>query len=319
MKPAIAVVIGDPSGIAPEVCVKALATREPQARADFVLIGSIDAVRDAAEAAGLDLRFEPCREMPGERDERDVITVVDDGMLAKGDYTLGTASAAAGRAVDRWMHTGLELAARRAVAGLIIAPVDMTSFELAGINVDAIFEPRDVFILRSTGRLRTVPIAEHVMIRDVPAMIKTVTIANVIAIVDEQLRTWGFPSPKIAVAGLNPHAAGEEDVREIAPAVLAARSKGFDAAGPLSPDTVFRRGLLGEFDVVITMYHDQGQIAVKTIGLEDACAVYIGLPYVRVGIPHGSALEIAGRNRAQHATALHCMNTAARLVSGGNL
>jgi 4-hydroxy-L-threonine phosphate dehydrogenase PdxA len=157
------------------------------------------------------------------------------------------------------------------------------------------------------------------MIRDIPAMVKKDHVLHVITLVGEQMKRWGFTAPKIAVAGLNPHCAGEEDAGEVAPAVAAAQVLGFDVTGPLSPDTVFRAGITGRYDVVVTMYHDQGQIAVKTFGLENACAVFVGLPYVRVGIPHGSAMDIAGTGTAQHGTALMAMKTAAELAGANAL
>jgi 4-hydroxythreonine-4-phosphate dehydrogenase len=150
-------------------------------------------------------------------------------------------------------------------------------------------------------------------------MVTEANVLHVIALIGDQMRRWGFASPRIAVAGLNPHANGSEDAEQIAPAVVAARARGFDVVGPLSPDTVFRAGVQGRYDVIVTMYHDQGQIAVKTFGLEQAATVFVGLPYVRVGIPHGSAFDVAGTGRAQHGTALTAMLTAARLAAGSEL
>jgi len=157
------------------------------------------------------------------------------------------------------------------------------------------------------------------MFRDIPAMVTRANVLGLVLLIGETLERWGIAAPRIAVAGLNPHAAGTEDAAEIAPAVEEARARGIDVTGPLSPDTVFRRALHGEFDVVVAMYHDQGQIAIKTTGLEAACAIFIGLPYVRVGTPHGSAMDIAGRNKAQHGTMLTALNVAAGLAAGAGL
>jgi len=158
-----------------------------------------------------------------------------------------------------------------------------------------------------------------VMMRDVPAMVTKENVLHVITLVGTQLRQWGVPAPRIAVAGLNPHAMGVEDSAEIAPAVAAAREQGFDVTGPLSPDAVFRQASQGQFDVVVAMYHDQGQIAIKTSGLSEACAIFVGLPYVRVGVPHGSAFDIAGKGIANPGTMLTALNTACSLASGGGL
>ena len=179
--------------------------------------------------------------------------------------------------------------------------------------------PANSYLLRMSGKLRFIPLGEHVMIRDVPPMVTTAKVLEVITLIGTTLRSWGVERPRIAVAGLNPHAAGSEDAEQIAPAVAAAQAAGLDVKGPLSPDTVFRRALHGEFDVVVAMYHDQGQIAIKTTGLEEACAIFIGPPYVRVGTPHGSALDIAGQNKAQFGTMLTALNAAASLAGGHGL
>lgn len=319
MSKTIGVVIGDPGGVGPEVCVKALATEEPQSNADIVLIGSIDAVRLAAHLSGVDLTFEQAVLPLRGSARRGVVPVIDPGNLAAADITIGTPTKIAGEATARWVKDGVRYAEEGAIDGLIVAPIDMTSFHLAGIDMDAYFEPEHILLLRQTGLLRTVPIAEHILMRDVPPMVTRDRVLAVIGTVDQTFKSWGTRSAKIAVAGLNPHCAGEEDEFEIKPAVEAARAAGIDASGPYSPDTVFRRGVKGEFDVIVTMYHDQGQIAVKTIGLEQACGIFIGLPYVRVGIPHGSAMEIAGKNVAFSGTALLAMNTATRLVNGAGI
>ena len=152
--------------------------------------------------------------------------------------------------------------------------------------------------------------------REVPA---TVTQANVLALLrllDDTLKRFGLAQPRIAVAGLNPHAMGPEDREQIAPAVEQARAEGIVASGPVSPDAVFRQCIEGRHDAVVSMYHDQGQIAVKTAVFEGACSIYIGLPYVHLSIPHGSAYDIAGKGIAQHKSMLSAMLTAAKLASG---
>jgi 4-hydroxythreonine-4-phosphate dehydrogenase len=316
-KPLIATVIGDPSGIGPEVCVRSLAAGTLQQVGDYVLIGSLDALEDAARVAGADVRF---RKVQSARDARaadgGAIAVLDDGSLRRGDYTLGKPGANNGRAVYGWMRTGFGLVDAREAEGIVIASIDSTSLKLAGISVKSDMDPEGVWLLRCTGKLRTIPIAEHVLMREVPPMVKKDLVLRVILLIGEQMRRWGFAQPKIAVAGLNPHCIGEEDSQEIAPAVEAARAQGFDVTGPLSPDTVFRHGLSGRYDAIVTMYHDQGQIAVKTVGLEDACTIFVGLPYVRVGIPHGSAMDIAGTGKAEAKTAATALRAAASLAAG---
>ncbi len=316
MKPLLAVVIGDPSGVGPDVCVKALATGEPQALADVVLVGSRATVDEAAKTCGVALALRDVAAF-GDARSNDAVAVLDDGSLDRSEYVVGRPSAGGGRATYAWIQQTIAAAEAREIDAMIVAPIDRGSFRLAGITgVTEEMHPPATFLLRMTDALRTIPIGEHVAMRDVPAMVTQENVLHVITLIGEYMRRWGWANPRIAVAGLNPHASGPEDAEEIAPAVAAARANGFDVSGPLSPDTVFRAGVQGRYDVIVTMYHDQGQIAVKTFGLERACTVFVGLPYVRVGIPHGSAFEVAGTGCAQYGTALTAMLTAARLAAG---
>jgi 4-hydroxy-L-threonine phosphate dehydrogenase PdxA len=318
--PLIGVVIGDPAGVGPEICVKALAGGRPQARGRFVLIGNIDALERARAVSSLDVRFVTVASPAAARDVTGAIPVIDDGRLGPADYRTGEASAACGRATYARIGDAIASAERGEIEGVIIAPIDATSLKLAGYRTEAMPEmhPPNTYLLRITGALRTMPIGEHVLMRDVPRMVTKARVLEVILLLARQMRAWGF-APKLAVAGLNPHCIGEEDAEEIAPAVAAAREQGFDVTGPLSPDTVFRAGVAGSYDAIVTMYHDQGQIATKTVGLEEACAVFVGLPYVRVGIPHGSAFDIAGKGIAQCGTAVTAMTTAASLAAGAGV
>jgi 4-hydroxythreonine-4-phosphate dehydrogenase len=315
-KPLLAVVIGDPAGVGPEVCVKALATGEPQAHARVVLVGSRATIDAAARVGGVTLPLRNVASFAAARESEDV-AVLDDGGLASGSYTVGKASAAGGAASYAWIQRTIAAAEAGEVEAMIVAPIDRSSWKLAGITgTTDEMHPPGTYLLRMTGNLRTIPIGEHVPFREIAPMVTEANVLHVIELIGEQLRRWGFAVPRIAVAGLNPHANGPEDAEQIAPAVAAARARGFDVTGPLSPDTVFRAGVQGRYDAIVTMYHDQGQIAVKTFGLEHAATVFVGLPYVRVGIPHGSAFDVAGTGRAQHSTALTAMLTAARLAAG---
>ena len=319
--PLLAVAIGDPSGVGTEISVKALATGEPQRRSRVMLIGNHDGIVDTARTSGLDVRFQRVADPAEARAVNGgAIPVFDDGSVRMGDYTIGKPSAAGGRATAGWIDRAVTWAEAGAIDGFIIAPVDSSSFKLAGFTKSPpSMHPPNTFLLRMSGKLRMIPIGEHVMMRDIPAMVTKANVLHVILLIGETLKRWGVAEPRIAVAGLNPHAAGAEDAEEIAPAVAEARARGLDVKGPLSPDTVFRRAMHGEFDVVVAMYHDQGQIAIKTTGLEEACAIFIGLPYVRVGTPHGSAFDIAGQGKAQHGTMLTALNAAASLASGAGL
>lgn len=318
--PLLAAPIGDPSGIGPEVFVKALATGEPQSKARVVLVGSVETLERAARACGVAMHFRRVAAVAEAGSADGTIAVLDPGNLAPGDYRIGEASAAGGRASFEWLRATLDLAEAGAIDACVIGPINRQAFKQAGIlgATDEMLPPR-TFQFRVNGPLRFVPISEHVKMRDVPALVTTALVLEVIVLMDETLRRWGFPRPRLGVAGLNPHCAGEEDVEQIEPAVSAARARGIDASGPVSPDAIFRQAAQGRYDAVIAMYHDQGQIAIKTAAFEGACTIFVGLPYVRVGIPHGTAYDIAGTGKAQHRTVLAAMNTAASLAAGAGL
>jgi 4-hydroxythreonine-4-phosphate dehydrogenase len=313
--PVVAATIGDPAGIGPEVCAKAAASPELQERCRPLLIGDADAVRKAMALSGIDL---PLRAMKTLSEfTKNSIHVLDPGGVTPGYYTVGKPSAAAGSAVLDWIRLGSELGARGEIHGLIMGPVDGDSLKLSGKlkDIDDL-QPPGTYMLRISGALRVVPITEHIRMREVVATVKTPRVLELIRMLDANLRKWGLHKPRIAVAGLNPHALFEEDREEIAPAVKLARADGIDANGPIAPDSVFRMTLEGRYDAVVTMYHDQGQIAVKTAAFEGACTIYMGLPYVLLNVPHGSAFDIAGKGVAQHRSMLAAMNTAAALAAG---
>ncbi|MEA3220676.1 PdxA family dehydrogenase [Immundisolibacter sp.] len=317
MPPVVATVIGDPCGVGPEVVLKALATGQPQAVSRPLLIGSLAALEKTRAACGIDVALRAVADSADARYEPGVIDVLDPVPLDPAQLVFGRASAACGEAVLHWLETAERLGRAGAVQASIMAPVDSTAIRLTGKLKDLDdLQPAGTWLLRVSGALRVVPIAEHVLMRDVPA---TVTQANVLALLrllDDTLKRYGLAQPRIAVAGLNPHAMGPEDREQIAPAVEQARAEGIVASGPVSPDAVFRQCIEGRHDAVVSMYHDQGQIAVKTAVFEGACSIYIGLPYVHLSIPHGSAYDIAGKGIAQHKSMLSAMLTAAALAAG---
>lgn len=315
--PIIATMIGDPAGVGPEVAVKALASGLPQQGSRPLLIGSIAAVERAIAYAGVALQVRAIPDIGQAIFHPDVVDVLDPGTLAPDEFITGKPSAASGRAVRAWLELSTRLAERGGVAGWIMAPIDRTSLKLGvGMADDEESGPPGSFLFRISGGLRVVPISEHIRLRDVAATITQERVFALIMLVHQTLERWGLRAPRIAVAGLNPHARGEEEQNAIRPAVEQARQLGITVHGPVSPDAVFRQCVEAQHDVVVSMYHDQGQIALKTSAFEGACSVYLGVPYVHLTVPHGSAFDIAGRGIAQHYSMLTAMTTAAALASG---
>lgn len=315
--PIIAAMTGDPAGVGPEVCVQAVASGELDGLCRPILIGEQAAVLRSAKLYGVNrpvVRIADPAEAPS---GPGTIAVIDSGSISAADYTVGKPSAAAGRAVVEWIRLAERFGGDQRIDGLVLGPVDSSSLKLGGVvrDIDDL-QPPGTFMFRISGKIRAVPITEHIRIRDIPATVTKERILHVLRMLDENLRKWGLPHPRIAVAGLNPHAMFEEDRELVAPAVEEGRRLGIDASGPISPDSVFRMALEGRNDAVLTMYHDQGQIAVKTAAFAGACTIYMGLPFVMLNVPHGTAFDIAGQGKAQHYSILAAMKTAAALASG---
>ncbi len=313
----IATVIGDPAGIGPEVCVKALAADSRRHPVRHLLIGSIDAVRVAAAASGITSPIYKVDSPDAVSGAAGEIAVLDPGTLARAAWDIGQPGAASGRAVMEWIRLAEQLARNGEIDGWIMAPVDSQSLKSSGEikSIDDL-QPAGTYLLRVSPSLRIVPISEHISIAEVPATVSAGAVSALIALVDQTFRRWGVDAPRIGVAGLNPHAMGSEEGREIAPAVERERAAGRQVEGPVSPDSIFRLAMEGRYDVVISMYHDQGQIALKTAAFEGACTIFIGLDYVHLTVPHGSAMAIAGQGIAQYASMAAAMKMAESLCAG---
>jgi len=314
--PTIAVMMGDPAGIGPEVCVKALSEKAIQRKCHPFLIGSAYVVQKAIQLCGLNVPVHRI-DTPSQSRLHSGICVLDPGDTKGEDFIWGHPSAIAGKAVVSWQRLGEQMGRNKEIDGLVLGPIDSNSIALGGMvsHVDDL-QPSGTYMLRISGKLKVVPISEHIRFKDILSTVQPDHIFKVIKLLHESLSKWGIAHPRIAVAGINPHAMFEEDKTHVAPAVDLARKIGIDALGPIAPDSVFRMNLDGKYDAVVSMYHDQGQVAVKTAVFEGACTIYIGLPYVMINVPHGSAFDIAGKGVAQPSSLVAAVNTASHLASG---
>lgn len=314
--PVIGMMIGDPAGIGPEVCVRTAASAALADVCRPVLIGDVGVVRRAADICGVSVAFQAVDDT-AQQLPPNTVGVVDPGGFDLGACAFGVASAASGNAVLGWIERGETLGREGRLQGLVMGPVESASIKATGRiqDIDEL-QPAGTYMLRMSGNLRVVPLTEHVTLTDAIAAATPDRIFEVIALADKTLRSWGFAQPRIAVAGINPHAQFPQDKERVGPAVECAKAAGIDAQGPLVPDAVFRQCIAGQWDVVVTMFHDQGQIALKTVGFAGACTVYIPLPFVMLNVPHGTAYDIAGKGVAQHASMLSAVKTAAALALG---
>ena len=315
--PLVATMVGDPCGIGPEVCAKALTMDSVWSSGRILLVGSSESVEAAIRQSVLPLTVHAIRDIAEARFRRGEVDVLDINPLRAEAITVGRASAPCGRAVLEWLATVDALATGGVADACVIGPVNSDALMSTGAiaSVDDL-QPAGTFLLRVGGKLRIVAISEHLPLNNVSSSVSLERILKVLKITDQALRRWGVSVPRLVVAGLNPHAHGEEEREEIAPAVAAARKIGIVVTGPVSPDAVFRQCNEGRYDVVVSMYHDQGQIALKTVPNVGAWTVYLGAPTVRVTMPHGTAFDIAGKGVADPLSMAGAMRAAGRLVSG---
>lgn len=324
--PLLAVTMGDPAGIGPEVCLKALADPQTAGVARCLLVGPEAVARETTARLGIPVRVERVRDVDRGWGTG-CISVLDVGALPPEEVSPGRLSALAGRAAVAAVEAAARLAMEGSVDAIVTAPLNKEAIHLAGSPypghtemLAALTGARRATMLLLTRALRVVHVSVHVSLREAIARVRRENVAAAIELALEAACELGVEEPRIAVAGLNPHAGegglfGSEDVEEIAPAVEAARAAGRRVTGPLPPDTVFLRASRGEFDFVVAMYHDQGHIAVKMFGLEGGVNVTLGLPIIRTSVDHGTAFDIAGKGIAQHASMVEAIRVAAQMVS----
>jgi len=330
--PPLAITMGDACGIGPEIVLKACAAllRAPSP-APLVVYG--DAGLLAREAAALDLALDV---VPVSGPAQAAAVIAAAGARARmpvvacsalpADLPRGRVDARAGRAA----YDAIVSASRAAIAGqvsaVVTAPIHKEAIAAAGVrhpgHTEILAELTgvpDVRMMLVNDELRTILVTIHVPLRAAIDAITREAVRDTIAIADAGLRRLGIAQPRIAVAGLNPHAGegglmGREEIDTIAPAIAEARAAGIDATGPWPGDTVFMRARgFREFDVVVAMYHDQGLIPVKYLGIDTGVNVTVGLPFVRTSVDHGTAFDIAGRGLADHRSLLAAIETARRL------
>ncbi len=301
--------MGDPSGIGPEIILKTALQRSATYR--LVVLGDVATLTETAQHLGLSLRVQPWRLSDSYPSDIDVLPVLELSQLDTAYRQPGRPTAAGGEASYQYVETGVQLALRGAIHGLVTAPISKTMWHAAGrmypghteLLADLTKTP-DVRMMLAGARLRVILVTTHLALAQAPHALSIARILKTIAMTAQHLaRFHGMLRPRLAVAGLNPHAGengafGDEEIRVIRPAVQQACAAGIAAHGPFPADTVFVRAVRGEFDGVICMYHDQGLIPLKLLSWEEGVNVTIGLPIVRTSPDHGTAFDIAGQGKA---------------------
>lgn len=337
-RPIVGITMGDAAGIGPEVTVKALLRPEIRAICRPVIVGPARIARRAAEVLGSKAVIRPVSRIEECTFSPDVMEVYDVPLEpADADVPFGQLSAVCGAGAYQSVAKVIELALADEIDATVTGPLNKEALHQAGYSYAghteiyaALTHTPNYAMLLAEGPLRIIHVSTHVSLRNACDLVKKERVLSVIELADEACRSFGIEKPRVAVAGLNPHAGeggmfGEEEITEIIPAVEAARRKGLDVTGPLPPDTVFSKAAGGMYDVVVAMYHDQGHIALKVVGFRcdgetgrfssvSGVNITLGLPIIRVSVDHGTAFDCAGKGIATDESMVNAITYAVNMA-----
>jgi 4-hydroxythreonine-4-phosphate dehydrogenase len=324
--PLLALTLGDPAGIGPEIVVRSMADVEVRAAGRCLAVGDAAAVRRALEVCGLDWSVRAVGDPAEAEFTEGVVDVLDTGALDGALPEYGRVAKEAGQAAVAAIERATEVAMSGAVDAVVTAPINKEAIWAAGSEhlghtemlaaLTGVRRSTTMFLVRDLKIFFT---TRHTSLRTALDQLDVATVRQAIDDSLEALRVFGHDRPRLGVAAVNPHGGengnfGDEEIRVLTPAVEAARADGADVSGPVPADSVFHQGLQGRFDGVLSQFHDQGHIAAKTVDFDGTVSVTAGLPILRTSVDHGTAFDIAGTGRASHRTMASAALAGARLA-----
>jgi len=326
-KPLLAVTIGDPSGIGPEVVAKSLQDQSTYEILRPVLLGTVSVVENALKAIGSDDQVVGVDSASEAKCEPGTIEVLSPGDWEGTAFPAGKHDAGSGAASHLWVEEAAKMCMAGQVEGMVTAPVNKESWHMGGskdtghMEVFKRLSGSDyVATMLVSGPMRCMHLSTHKSLGEAVKYVTTDNIMTATRLTQKMFKEWGFENPRIAIAALNPHASdngliGSEEADEISPAIAQAVEEGIEATGPHPADTVFNSAAAGKYDVVVVMYHDQGHIPIKVYGVEKSVTVNLGLPFLRTSVDHGTAFDIAGTGIASEISMIEALKLGAALAS----
>jgi len=337
-KPILGITMGDPAGIGPEIAAKALADKYIYDICRPLVVGDAGVMTEAVKIANVNLAIRPISRVDEAKFEYGVMDVIDLKNVDLSRLEYGKVSAMAGNAAFEAVRKVIELAMDGEIDGTVTGPINKEAINLAGhhfaghTEIYAHFtKTRDYTMMLAYGDLRVVHVSTHVSLRKACDLVKKERVLKVIKLAYDACRKLGFENPKIGVAGLNPHSGegglfGDEEEKEIIPAIEEARRMQIDAEGPVPPDTLFPRVIGRKYHIAVAMYHDQGHIPVKTAGFKwdekkqewqsiEGVNVTLGLPIIRTSVDHGTAFDKAGKGIATPESLICAVEYGAKLAA----
>ena len=306
-KPLIAVPIGDPAGVGPEIVAKSVASGDVFEAADCVIVGDKTIIENAIKIVGEDLTVHVISE-PEEGDYRKgILNLIDLGNVDMAKFEFGKVNGMCGKAAYEYIAKCIELANKGKVDAVATTPINKESLRAGGINYighteifGALTETEDPLTMFETNGMRVFFLTRHVSLREMLDMITKDRIIDYVKRCMKALEKLGVTDGTMAIAGLNPHSGehglfGWEEVNEIMPAIEELQAEGYKVVGPIGADSVFHQAAQGRYNSVLSLYHDQGHIATKTLDFEKTIAITNGMPILRTSVDHGTAFDIAGK------------------------
>jgi len=318
MKKPVGITMGDPCGIGPEIIARVFADGLPE---QAVVIGDAKVMEHAVRALALPLQVRPIESVDEAVRDTTLIPVLNISDLPD-DLPIGQVDARAGRASYDYVVRAIDEAVAGNIGAIVTAPINKEAMKQGGLNYPGHTEilaertGTDKFaMMLANDELRVILVTIHVSLRDAIDLVTEESVFRTIELAHRAGKAYGIAAPRVAVAGLNPHAGengmfGREDLDIIAPAISRAQEVGINASGPWPGDTIFMRARRGEFDIVVAQYHDQGLIPVKYLGIDNGVNVTIGLPFIRTSVDHGTAFDIAGQGKADHSSLRYAFDQA---------
>jgi 4-hydroxythreonine-4-phosphate dehydrogenase len=319
MRPLIAIPIGDPAGIGPEIVVKAIINKEVLQAARCVVIGDKNIIEDAIGFTKVPLKVNVIEHPEDGIYEEGILNLIDLHNVDMTEFRIGEIRGICGKAAYEYIAKSIELANAREVDAVSTTPINKESLKAGGIPYighteifGALTGTKDPLTMFEVHGMRVFFLSRHVSLRQACNMVKKERIIDYVIRCKEVLATLGVKEGTMAVAGLNPHSGehglfGNEEVEEVMPAVEELQRRGYDVVGPIGADSVFHLALQGRYNSVLSMYHDQGHIATKTLDFEKTIAVTGGMPILRTSVDHGTAIDIAGKGIASEVSMIEAI------------
>ena len=324
--PVIGVTMGDPSGIGPEIILKSFSDTEIS-NSRIVVIGDFNIMKSAYDMLMISsFRLSRIKQMQDCTFGNTILNILDLDLMETGQLKTGKMNAVSGAAAFESLRIAIELAKNKDIDAIATAPLNKEAIHLAGHHyaghteiLAELTNTDDYAMLLYDKKLSVIHVSTHISLLEAVTGLKRERIEKVIQLADYSMKRLLGRSPAIAVAGLNPHAGenglfGDEEIREIIPAIKNMKAKGFNVEGPVPPDTVFLKAVNGMYDVVVAMYHDQGHIPLKLLGFSTGVNITVGLPFIRTSVDHGTAFEIAWSGRAGEESMVQAIKLAVKLA-----